>query len=109
MRRGLRLAYLLCLVATCTATGPSRSSLEADPAAQLRMPGATELAHGGNEARMSVDGPVHAMTLRVFGIDGSPSDVFAHYDRQLKSLGWAPRRPSVRVFEAATIRTGRDG
>ncbi len=43
-------------------TGPSRSSLEADPAASLTMPGAIQIERRWNEARVSVDGPVYPVS-----------------------------------------------
>ena len=54
------------------------------------MPGSTELAHGGNEARQTIDGPVPSITWRQYGTSASWEDVVSYFGVELRGRDWAP-------------------
>lgn len=81
-----------------------RATLLRDPAASLRLPGVTELAHVGDERRTTVDGPQPAFDGYLLGTQASDGEVFSYYDAELRRLGWLSDRlvaiPSTVEFRA---------
>ena len=116
---GLALALAACAVGA-TASSPSPlptptapaaahpyaplADLQREPAAALVMPGADELARGGEERRQVLGRPKAAGVGVAFGTQASAEDVFAYYDRELRALGYTfiPNGvvPATTEFEA---------
>ena len=78
------------LLSGCLADNPyvSRSTLQAEAAAKLRYPGATELSRGGHDRETTIDGPLPAVDGAIFGADADRDALFNYYDRELRRLGW---------------------
>lgn len=95
----LRHIWLLpaLLLTSCLAfsQSPQLKDLESDPAAQLRMPGAIELAHFSKDRAMTVDGPTSAGDRYLFATEAGPDEVFAFYSTELARLGWTRDRLAV--------------
>jgi hypothetical protein len=72
----------------CASCGPTQASLSREEAAQLQMPGSTELGGGpgGNDEVHLFDVP--AITSRAYGVDASWDELVAYFDRELKAMGW---------------------
>lgn len=83
-------AAAMLFTAACDLTNPfpSRSALQTDAAAKIRYPASTELARVGYERRTTLEGPRPAVDGFIFGADASRDDLFHHYDRELRRLGW---------------------
>lgn len=96
---GLSLALLL-LGASCGGGAVRQADLVADPAHQLRMPGAVELAHVGNDRRATVEGEQDPFDGWIYGTQASADEVLAFYAAELTRLGWKPDR--YRVVAATT-------
>jgi hypothetical protein len=84
----------------------SRDTLAADPAAALRMSGADELAHIGDQSRTSADGTTPAFEGRIFGTQAAASNVREFYSQQLAALGW---RPDDRGVVRSSVELGVSG
>jgi hypothetical protein len=96
-----RLGVLLLIALAGSGCLPSdnpsleRRDLLADPAANVRMPGADELAHFGREKEFTVDGPGFAFDSYLYGTQATDTDVISFFDQQLKRLGWTRDESSV--------------
>jgi hypothetical protein len=64
--------------------------LAAEAEASLKMPGSTELGHGGYEAHRTPEGPLASATWRDYGTSASWDDVVSYFDAELRGRGWAP-------------------
>ena len=72
--------------------------LEADPASQLRMPGADLLGGpGGKDRTLTPDGPSMAFYWALFGTQAPKEDVRAFYERELAKLGWTRHNGGVNL------------
>jgi hypothetical protein len=62
--------------------------LQADPASQLRMPDAAQLAHFAKDRSLTPDGPSNAFEAYLFGTKAPTEQVIAFYERELAKMGW---------------------
>ncbi len=69
---------------------PMLSTLKADPAAALALPGADELDRGGRESQQTLRGPQPPDFGLIFGTQADADAVQAYYDRELRALGYVP-------------------
>jgi hypothetical protein len=82
-------AVLLVIVALVgCVSSPTRASLSVEEAAQLQLPGSSELASGGHDQEQSPEGDIPAIAWRRFGVDVAWQDVAAYFDAELKARGW---------------------
>lgn len=65
-----------------------RAELQRDAAAKLQMPGARSLREVGGDQQATPTGPTYAFTGYIAGTERMPEDVRAHFDRELRTLGW---------------------
>ncbi len=96
--RGLVVApvlFVVVLLSGCSGS-LSRHDLQENPAAKLVMPGAQELAHGGNDRQRTLDGTNPAIDFRISGVKASDSDVHDFYDAALLTSGWMQTKYVVR-------------
>lgn len=85
----LLVATLLVLSCGPDANGfVDRATLSKEPAAQLRLPRASELAHVGRERTTTFEGPRSGFDGYILGTDADQETVYAYYARELERLGW---------------------
>ena len=82
---------LVLIVFGCSPSSPDLRTLQRDPAAAVRMTGATELGHFSGDRASTLDGPLFAHDDRVFGVNETAAAVRIFYDRELQRLGLAAR------------------
>jgi len=92
---GLLLAWLFTGACMTFSQAPELKDLESEPAAELRMPGVTEIGSLRKERAMTVDGPTMANAIGLFGTQASTDDVLAFYATELARLGWTHDRLAV--------------
>jgi hypothetical protein len=87
---GRHSAWLAAVVAliTCVSCGPTRASLSGEEAAELQMPGSTELASGGHDEERTPEGGLAAIAWREYGVDASWDEIVAYFDAELTGQGW---------------------
>lgn len=90
VNRAAPLLLYLAVVGACALSDQplERRDLERDVASNLRMSGADELAHVGDERRTTIEGAQRPFEGRIFGTMATAEEVFAFYGRELMALGW---------------------
>lgn len=88
IRQGGWLAPAVVALILCVSCGPTRASLSEDEAAQLQMPGSTELASGGHDEEGTPEGVLPAISSRAYGVDASWDEIVAYFDAELTGKGW---------------------
>ena len=66
-----------------------RSELQRLPEGHLFYPGAVVLASGGHDYERGIWGSNPAITGYLLGVNATPKEVLAFYDRELLARGWA--------------------
>ena len=93
-RNGRSRRHFVCLAVAlvgmfgCASSGTTRSSLAAEAAAQLHMPGSSEITSGGHDEEHTPEGVLAAITWREYGVDASWEEIVAFFDRKLTGQGW---------------------
>jgi len=82
------LAIALLGLLGCASSGQTQASLSNEAAAQLQMPGSSELASGGHDEERTTEGFLPAVTWREFGVDVSWDDIVAYFSEELAAEGW---------------------
>ena len=82
------LAATIVVLIACVSCSSTRASLSGEEAAQLQMPGSTELASGGTDEEQTPEGRVPAIAWRRYGVDASWEEVLDYFDRELEAQGW---------------------
>ena len=81
---------MLLILAGCAPSGPSRSDLAGTEAFATSMPGAQEVATGGDDPRSGIEGATNAFAYRMLVSDGDEAGVIAWYKAETDSDGWTP-------------------
>jgi len=84
------LALAVALLASCADNQEfvDRAALLSDPASQLRLPAAVELAHVGAERVTTFEGPQSAFDGYILGTNADADAVLAYYAGELGRIGW---------------------
>jgi hypothetical protein len=102
---GARLLVLAVVASIAVACAPDtqvfvdRTFLLNDPAANVRPPGAVELAHVSRERVTTFEGPQPAFEGHILGSDLSSEAVRAYYASQLESAGWLLEPTTIRATD----------
>lgn len=87
---------LVVTLAACGGAGERLGTLRAMPESALAYPGSEEVAAGGSDGGMTIDGPQGAFSWRWLGADASDEEVERFYAEELGSRGWTGGRESIR-------------
>lgn len=88
----MALAVVLVL-ASCGDAPVTQSVLKEEPAARIVMPGSILLGEVGADRVDTPTGPSPAFYGRIAGIDRTPTDVRAYFEREIRALGWIDDAP----------------
>ena len=83
-------APALLLLAGCAPSGPTSSELAATNVFATSMPGAVEVAAGGDDPRWTIDGSFDGFAWRMLVVGADEAAVIAWHAKALESDGWTP-------------------
>jgi hypothetical protein len=91
-------------VAGCSPTYPRLDALRALPEATLAYPGSEEVAAGGSDGGMTIDGPQGAFSWRWLGADASDEEIERFYAEELGARGWTEGGPGSGIRSTGELR-----